>query len=152
MKKTIIAAAIAIFTIATTASPAFGAVLIDLDENAAIPYDSTPHAWDGVTHFRPDRENRICIKITLTDSVYKGKRIATDATVKFRVEVVADNQRGSGFASDSRTWTLANNGIRDCPFRTMRTPGTYHLRYRVQDPNLRLVHKFQIKLEADPAG
>ena len=149
MKKTIVAAAIAIFTIATTASPAFGAVLID---SKPIEFNSTPHAWDGVTHFRPDRENRICITITLTDNGDKTNKIkATDATVKFRVEVVADNQRGSGFASDSRTWTLANNGIRDCPFRTMRTPGTYHLRYRVQDPNPRLVHKFQIKLEADPA-
>lgn len=139
MKKTIIAAAIAAMTFAGMNTPAFAQ-----DRGTyTLGYAPAVTALDGNLHFRPDSENRICLTVMLDD-----------LTAKLRVEVVADNQLGSGAASDSRTWGPGGLGWnqRDCPYKTMKTPGNYHLRYYVEKPgNMQRSHKFLIRIEADPA-
>ena len=137
--KTIVAAAIAVMTLIGMNTPAFAQ-----DRGTyVLSYGPRVSAWDGKLKFSPDRDNRICLTVKLDDP-----------TAKLRVEVIADNQPGPGKASDSRTWgpgALGRNQ-RDCPYKTMKTPGNYHLRYYVVAPgNMQRNHTFEIRIEADPA-
>ena len=139
MKKAALAIAISIVAMLGMHTPAFA----QERGTYTISYGPTTSAWDGTVHFRPDRDNRICLTVMLDD-----------LTARLRVEVVADNQFGPGVASDSRTWGPGALGWnqRDCPYKTMKTPGNYHLRYRVEYPgNMHRTHKFAIRIEADPA-